>query len=419
MSLEQAMAFVKSKAGTQFDPMVVQLLEEHFQDLEDLARRTIDEIEPLPTDLFIERGAAPGAGFASEAPEAPGAGSPSSSQARLDPLDLVVHATRESRAVFELGRLLGAAIAPEALCAIVAERMRLLVPYDCFAVYVKRDDSLTARFLAGPLANAFSTQPIPLGEGLSGWVADSERPIINGNPIVEPNFESGNQLITENSSALSIPLFNLEGVAFAVLTLYARAQAAFSKDHLRVLQALESNFALALENAFKAASMQPPTQSGLAVFSNPHEFVVAVESTAEAARLHRARFGVGLCTIASPSSAGENAHLQAVAAQLRQCSIQHVCRLSDNECEFLFSTEDEDTAAKLASVFEGTARRALAEAGSAANISVSVGTALYPQDGESVELLLGTANRRMHQRAEAQRETARTRALPALQGALS
>ena len=75
MSLEQAMAFVKSKAGTQFDPMVVQLLEEHFQDLEDLARRTIDEIEPLPTDLFIERGAAPGAGFASEAPEAPGAGS--------------------------------------------------------------------------------------------------------------------------------------------------------------------------------------------------------------------------------------------------------------------------------------------------------------------------------------------------------
>jgi hypothetical protein len=41
----------------------VQLLEQHYPELERLARQRTSEMEPLRTDIFIERGAAPGAGF--------------------------------------------------------------------------------------------------------------------------------------------------------------------------------------------------------------------------------------------------------------------------------------------------------------------------------------------------------------------
>ncbi len=63
LPVEEAMAFLRSRAGIQFDPAIVQLLEEHYPQLETLARQGISEMEPLRTDIFIERGTAPGAGF--------------------------------------------------------------------------------------------------------------------------------------------------------------------------------------------------------------------------------------------------------------------------------------------------------------------------------------------------------------------
>jgi len=53
------------------------------------------------------------------------------------------------------------------------------------------------------------------------------------------------------SSALSIPLLELNGGMFGVLTLYSAASAAFSKDHLRILQAIELQFSLSLQNALR------------------------------------------------------------------------------------------------------------------------------------------------------------------------
>src|ERR1700691_2460413 len=64
--LGEAMAFVKSRAGIQFDAQIVELLDTHYIELEEKARQQIEEIEPLKTDLIIHRGAAPGAGFEPE-----------------------------------------------------------------------------------------------------------------------------------------------------------------------------------------------------------------------------------------------------------------------------------------------------------------------------------------------------------------
>lgn len=63
LPVEEAMAILKNRSGIQFDPAIVTLLEEHYPELEQLARQHASEMEPLRTDIFIERGAAPGAGF--------------------------------------------------------------------------------------------------------------------------------------------------------------------------------------------------------------------------------------------------------------------------------------------------------------------------------------------------------------------
>ena len=421
MPIDEAMAFVKKRAGIQFDPQVVKLLEERYLKLEELARRQIEEVEPLKTDLFIERGAAPGAGFEPEKNPGQRPGSHADVRSERDPLSLIAEATRESRAIFELSRLLGNSLRSRGLCEMVAERLQPLVPFDCFAVYGKRDESVIALYLGGPLASAFSARPIRLGEGLSGWVADSERPILNGNPTVETNFETGNESITENSSALSIPLFDLNGVVFGVLTLYSREHAAFSKDHLRILQATESNFALALHNTLGFEAEDAGTDlSGL------REFLEAIDAEVTNTRETRKQFGVAVFDVRALAAAGESdadATLRgAIAEELHACSGHAIAemRICMEEGAMLLSTAHDASAETLSALLEDAMRRVCTRMHRVEASTVSAGVAFYPRDGESAEQLLGTANRRMHRRSrELRHERNVTAAGKTLAGALT
>src|SRR3984957_20410341 len=161
MPVDEAMAFVKSRAGIQFDASVVALLAEHYPRLEDLARKQIEEVQPLKTDLFIERGAAPGAGFATEQHHAsPG------QKSDTKRFDSGLPATEEVRTIFRLGQLLADVFSGRAAGPAMAELLQSLIPLDCFAVYLKDGESVSARHLDGRFARAFTTQPIPIGEGV-------------------------------------------------------------------------------------------------------------------------------------------------------------------------------------------------------------------------------------------------------------
>lgn len=63
LPIEEAIGIVKSRAGIQFDPTIVQLLEEHYPQMEAVMRLRTTEMEPLNTNILIARGVAPGAGF--------------------------------------------------------------------------------------------------------------------------------------------------------------------------------------------------------------------------------------------------------------------------------------------------------------------------------------------------------------------
>jgi putative nucleotidyltransferase with HDIG domain len=236
MPLDYAMAFVKKRAGVQFDPDVVTLLAEHYPRLEQMAREaTSDGMHPLNTDLFIARGAAPGNGY--EPQKSPqGADDSGHVAAALRELRLGL---RRARGVRETG-------------AVLAHALQNRIPFDCVAVYTRTGVVIRAQYMNGSCECAFSSRAIPLGEGLSGWVAENARCIVNGNPTVEPNFVPETGLLTPESSALAVPLFNANGVSFGAVALYARERAAFSMDHRHMLEELMPDFAAALESALRA-----------------------------------------------------------------------------------------------------------------------------------------------------------------------
>ena len=84
--------------------------------------------------------------------------------------------------------------------------------------------------MSGDNHRLFSSLRIPLGSGLSGWVAQNRKPIINGNPSVEPGYLNDPTKFSTLRSALAIPLEGLAGVV-GVLALYHAETDAFTSDH--------------------------------------------------------------------------------------------------------------------------------------------------------------------------------------------
>ncbi len=410
MPIEEAMAFVKSRAGTQFDPAVVKLLEEHYLKLEEMARQQSQEMEPLKTDLFIERGAAPGAGFEPEQDGPACAGktlrNESADALAAKSLSLIVAASQEAKAVFEMSQALGTSLSARETSAMMSRRLQPLIPFDCFAVYLKSEESVVAQYIDGPLAHAFSAQHIPLGEGLSGWVAQNERPIVNGNPTVEPNFVAESGMFTEDSSALSIPLLDPDGVLFGVLTVYSAKQAAFSKDHLRILQAIQSKFSLSLENAFRFRTAEKDARiDHLTQLVNMRYFLQQIDAQVEKARASGGRFAVGVCDLNSFKAVNDrhghltgNELLRAIAEGFRTCLGPEdvVARMGGDEFAFLFPSMDASLAYRQLEKLDLAVQRARMSLRIEVDISSSIGIAYYPDDGESAEELLGKADREMY-----------------------
>jgi hypothetical protein len=181
------MAKVSADAGKAFDPKIVAILRRRYIELEKMANEQPLQAPPkLSTDIKVERGLAPAAGFAESAePSANPHAFGRYSRAYIS----AVHRARTE--LLEFIRQFRASLRGEDILSLLAVRLKALVPYDSLAVYCPENGMLVARFVSGENFRMFSSLRIPDGEGLSGWVAQNHKAILNGNPSVEPGYMNG------------------------------------------------------------------------------------------------------------------------------------------------------------------------------------------------------------------------------------
>ena len=224
LPLDEAMARVVSEAGKAFDPKVVNALQVRYQELEARARTNeAPAAAPLSVDIKITHGSAPAAGFQAEAPAAGFAARHPVAQARAN------HHKRE----------LSMPDMPEAgLCSLQWEealmvaslRIQRLIPYDAIALCACEEDFVRVKFAGGDDRAGLESLTVRQGEGLVGWVAEVGKPILNGNPAVEPGYARRDGA-PGLASALALPLVNA-GRVVGILALYRRERDAFAADEL-------------------------------------------------------------------------------------------------------------------------------------------------------------------------------------------
>src|SRR5262249_24627276 len=160
LPLHEAMAKVVGEAGKAFDPKVVELLQRRYVELERMAHEQPAKVQAkLSTDVKVERGLAPAAGFAE---------SPAGEVKKPEPDRVssrsVAAARRQSQAVFERASQSEFELPLDDTLAVLSTRLKQMLPHDAMAVYLKNGDTLTPGFVNGDNHRLFSSLRIPIGE---------------------------------------------------------------------------------------------------------------------------------------------------------------------------------------------------------------------------------------------------------------
>jgi diguanylate cyclase (GGDEF)-like protein/putative nucleotidyltransferase with HDIG domain len=408
LPLEEAMARVAEEAGKSFDPRVVEILQRRYAELERLAH---DESSKRPAklskDVKVQRGVAPAAGFAEPASPAACDGGWGG-----DDLEQIAAASQESQALFELSQELGASLRLGDLLSMLSVRLKRLVPHDSMAVYLKHNDLLVPEYVNGENSRLFASLKIPIGEGLSGWVAQNNKSILNGNPSVEPGYLNDPTKYSTLRSAVAVPVGGFSGLV-AVLALYRGQQDGFTKDQMRILLAIGSKLGLAIE---KLLSYPNADDSGmtdpLTGIANAKSLFLRLEREVKQCQ----RSGLPLAVLVADLNAFKQVNdrvghlkgdklLQAFVESLRKSCREHdtLGRMGGDEFVMVAPGLRESGAAELSERVRTLAAHAGREVCGNIVIGASVGHAFYPGDGDRAEELLAAAERRMYGAKNAQR----------------
>jgi putative nucleotidyltransferase with HDIG domain len=239
LPLTEAMGFVQSEAGKSFDPAVVGILARRYIEIGELAKAQ-ETIARFPTNTRVDRGEAPAAGFEMIATAI------DAISRDLSSLDNAL-GQGDSRELAELMTRISHCSTRESVFSILRTSLRQVAPYEIMVVYVRKGDHLSPDCVDGDDLGLFGQQENPVGEGLSGWVAQNGKAIVNGNPAVEPGCRNNPGRFDHLLSALGVPLQGTGGMA-GVLSLYRLERDAFSSGDLKALSALSPGLAAALES---------------------------------------------------------------------------------------------------------------------------------------------------------------------------
>jgi diguanylate cyclase (GGDEF)-like protein len=379
---------------------VVEALARRSAELERMAQEKSSKCVKLPTEIRMRGNVAPAAGF--EQARQPSAGAKSGA---MDFLSTIGAARQEVQALYEISQDLGNSLSLDETLSLLGVRLRRIIPHHALAIWIKQDGYLKPEYVNGEDYRLFSSLEIPVGHGLSGWVAENAKPIVNGNPSVEPGYLNDPSKFSTLRSAVAVPLEGVGGV-LGVLTLYHNDRDAFTKDHLRILLAIAPKICMSIENALRFRQVESSaTTDYLTTLPNARSLFVHLD--AELSRARRSEDPVALLVLdldgfkqindRSGHLEG-NRVLRGVAAGLKSAcrEYDYVARMGGDEFVVLLpGVRPLDIEPKLAQ-FRQVVAQVSSHSMNDGLLTVSIGVASFPHDGKDAEQLLAEADRRMY-----------------------
>ncbi len=382
----EALEQICSLAGTQFDPKVVEALKANWPLVQEAGSPGFAE-----TSFLRGTGRSASAAGAFELPE--------------NFLSSIAAARLEAQTLFEISHDLGNSLSLDETLSLLSARLRTLVPYDSIAIFIRNEDELVARHVAGDHYRILSTLVIKIGEGLSGRVAESGTPALNAPPSLEFPLPADRTRTASLKSAVSVPLNGSAGT-IGVLTLYRTAPEAFTRDHLRILLAISSKVAVSVENALRfQLAESSATTDYLTGLPNARSLFLHLDEEISRCKRENTSLAIMVCDLDGFKQINDqfghlegNKVLRLFAQLLRSASrnYDYVGRLGGDEFVVVAPGLKSETAKTRAERMNESAIEAGLRICGQPSLSVSVGCAFLNEDGTDAEQLLAVADQRMY-----------------------
>ena len=387
LSDEEALAILKERRGTMYDPMVV----DTFFKFHSTVPADIPRQGP-PSDVLNTIARSRRAGPSNN---------PSASSAAI------TASADEMLTLYELTRVLETRVSLSDTGDAVAKHLRRLIPSSLcvFYIYDRICDDLEAKYVVGETASRVRGLRIALGQRLSGWVAANRQTILNSDAILDLGDAAAFQS-PKLKTCLSTPVI-WDKELVGVLTLYSTEIDGFSEDHKRSIEAVSRQIAHTLRNA--ADFDESPHRDALLALPNVQQLEQFVETRTSRSTVNGLAFSllfidlVGLEAINSlhgrPCGDKVLHHVvQCVTTNLRHTDV--LFRLGGHEFVVLMT----DASASAAEVSGGHIREAIHafpvphSVNGPVQLEVMVVAVSWPADGNTLQALMRIARKKIEPR---------------------
>ncbi len=236
LSMQDSLEELRSKAGSIFDPQLIELFINNISDLESKAVAAAKNSRELSFRSAIEAASRPQVASSTTPFHHP----------------LTPAATVELVSLYEFCASLAPHLDLQDLYVNIAQRIGRLVP-SCLCVFYAANGSGTIRveYAAGKHSDHIRNMALEVGKGVSGWVAAYHQPMTNTSAAME--FHGLPFDVASLKDALVVPMLS-EGACVGTISLFAESPMSYSHEHLNLLQVVAKQVAPIIAEARAAAT---------------------------------------------------------------------------------------------------------------------------------------------------------------------
>ena len=398
MGFDAAVGLLQQEAGKGLDPRVVEkfiellpTLQRDAMTLEQAMRRTSTHEQQTHA---VGR---PATGLAAE-------------PVKKNVFDDIALAHREIYALYEIAQAMGTSLGVADTMALISAKLSNLVPFSCAALFLydENSETLRCRFATGVDAEVIQQITVHTGEGLTGWVARNRRALVNARPSADLEAAGVADLQTSLQSALVCPLLFSERF-IGTLSVYHVESGYYRDDHRRLLDRVSEQAAAVINNSMLFEQTQEDSLTD-PLTGLPNTRFLFMHLTRELARAERLKQEVALLVMDLDNFKSINDSHGHHVGDRALCEVARVLRTAIRPYDICVRYAGDEFIVVLSgcSTEEAESKRAElqqniddvffeARPGKRLDLGISVGAAVFPQDGESYEALLATADNRMYQ----------------------
>jgi diguanylate cyclase (GGDEF)-like protein len=322
--------------------------------------------------------------------------------------DQIKKAHREVYALYEIARTFGTSLNVEHTLEILVDKVGHVVPFDTCIVYFydEMKGYARARHVVGKHAQKLADRSIVPGEGVTGFALANRSPVNQLHPsldFVDINPEAG----IKYRSMASLPLFK-DDILLGALSVYSSELDQYTDDHLRLLETVTRLASDALANAMQHAEAESNALTDpLTGLPNGRYLSLRFEEEAARARRTDRAFQVVMLDLDEFKKVNDTFGHKAGDKMLRE--VAHLISGQLREYDFLARYGGDEFVALVQEVVGAQVEELCARIESAvskfsmavgrnrfARVGISVGTATFGIDGETLDHLIAHADSEMY-----------------------